>query len=227
MFSTVRQLPKVRVLLDRRRSEIRYNFIPVLSTISPEMAQWTSRIVGRGGGSPRGVVDARMGRETRVQDVYPGRTIRYNTRTRRTRARFLRSMNRSPRFDSCTRITHARRRLISGKKRDIEPSLHFQYPLYRAGSARRIGETEFAPTNVKFVEYDLHVKFALRRLASLARNVERAWNVVSKGKMMPARALRFDDRERERERRYALETQGNSSKIDASISPEERNYFSI
>lgn len=96
------------------------------------MAQWTSRIETIGGwGGLVGVRAVGIGTawlsvrgwgETRVRNVYSDRTIRYNTRAKRTRARFLRSMNRSLlaiRF-ACIRIACARgawveRREISGR----------------------------------------------------------------------------------------------------------------
>lgn len=133
MLPTVRQLPKVRVLLNRRETR-KYDI-----TLSQSFRQSRS---GNGavavedrtrGGSSAGLSEtAEDGGETRVRNVYSDRTIQYNTRTKRTRARFLRSMNRSPpylRFDSCTRIAYAEAR--NGRKGDIGLSLlHFQYPLY-------------------------------------------------------------------------------------------------
>lgn len=93
----------------------------ILSTISPEMAQWTMRIEHEREGPFRGIVP-RMERNARVRNVYSDRTIQYNTRERsEPEHRFLRSMNRSSSpclrgFDSCTRIrARARTHMCRGR----------------------------------------------------------------------------------------------------------------
>lgn len=93
----------------------------------------------------RGVVGCRGWGKTRVRNVYSDRTIRYNTWTKRIRARFLCSMNRSPllaiRFTYSNRTREKERGREGGssqKKRDIESAtLHLEKRAPRIGWSKR------------------------------------------------------------------------------------------